>query len=58
MGYTEGGVRMVGRDPRNPALFYNLGCNGIGVLQSVHGGKRVAKIISGEEISPSIFDPR
>lgn len=57
MGYTPNGVRVIGPDPRNPSLIYNLGCNGIGILPSIYGGKRVAQIIKGEILAPSIFDP-
>ncbi|HXK40175.1 MAG TPA: FAD-binding oxidoreductase, partial [Candidatus Paceibacterota bacterium] len=34
MGYTKNLVRLVGPDPRNPLLLYNLGCNGVGILPS------------------------
>ncbi len=57
MGYTHNGVRMIGQDPDNPSLIYNLGCNGIGILPSIYGGKRVARLINGEALAPSIFDP-
>lgn len=56
MGYTKNRVRLVGVEPKNPVLLYNLGCNGIGILPSVYGGKRIADIITGEELAPSIFD--
>ncbi len=58
MGYTEGRVRVIGRHPGYPGLLYNLGCNGVGFLPSICGGERVARILSGEQLSPSIFDPR
>jgi glycine/D-amino acid oxidase-like deaminating enzyme len=57
MGYTRNGIRMIGPDPRNPALIYNLGCNGIGILPAIYGGKKVAQFITGEKLGPSIFDP-
>jgi glycine/D-amino acid oxidase-like deaminating enzyme len=57
MGYTSSGVRVIGRDPNHSCLLYNLGCNGIGILSSIYGGKRVAQIINGEALGPSIFDP-
>lgn len=57
MGYTHNGVRMIGPDPGNPSLVYNLGCNGIGILPSIYGGKRVAQFVKGERLAPSIFDP-
>ncbi|MBP9748994.1 FAD-binding oxidoreductase [Patescibacteria group bacterium] len=58
MGYTQSGVRLIGAEPCNPALLYNLGCNGIGILPSVFGAFRIAAIIAGKRLRPSIFDPR
>jgi glycine/D-amino acid oxidase-like deaminating enzyme len=58
MGYTPNRIRVVGREPRNPSLLYNLGCNGIGILPSIAGGQRIAKILRGDALPPSIFDPR
>jgi glycine/D-amino acid oxidase-like deaminating enzyme len=57
MGYTPSGVRVAGRDPQLPALYYNLGCNGIGLLSAVAGAVRVVKKMRGEEPPPSVFDP-
>ena len=57
MGYTSSGVRVIGPDPTCPSLIYNMGCNGIGILPSIYGGKRVAQFIKGETLAPSIFDP-
>lgn len=56
MGYTRNGVRMVGPEPQNPVLLYNLGCNGVGILPSVMGGRVVARHLVGEDVPPSIFD--
>ena len=58
MGYTPNGVRLVGVEPRNHVLLYNLGCNGVGILPSIFGGDRISKIVNGEKLSPSIFDPK
>jgi glycine/D-amino acid oxidase-like deaminating enzyme len=58
MGYSEGMVRVVGAHPRHPALLYNLGCNGVGFLPSIAGGQRIARVLAGERLGPSIFDPR
>ncbi len=57
MGYTSSGVRVIGPDPTNPSLIYNMGCNGIGTLPSIYGGKRVAQVITRETLAPSMFDP-
>jgi glycine/D-amino acid oxidase-like deaminating enzyme len=56
MGYTKNLLRMVGRDPNYARLYYNLGCNGVGLLPSIFGGSKVARQIKGEEFEPSIFD--
>lgn len=57
MGYTRNGIRRIGFEPKNKALLYNLGCNGIGILPSVYGGKRIAELLAGIELPQSIFDP-
>ena len=58
MGYAPGRVRVVGAHPGAPGLLYNLGCNGVGFLPSIAGADRVARILAGERLGPSIFDPR
>jgi glycine/D-amino acid oxidase-like deaminating enzyme len=57
MGYTPTGVRRIGYEPKNRVLLYNLGCNGVGILPSVYGGKRIAQLLSGMELPDSLFDP-
>jgi glycine/D-amino acid oxidase-like deaminating enzyme len=57
MGYTRTGVRAVGQDPGLPSLFYDLGCNGIGLLSAVAGAKRLADKLNGQDTDPSMFDP-
>jgi glycine/D-amino acid oxidase-like deaminating enzyme len=56
MGYTKNRVRMVGPEPQNPILLYNLGCNGVGLLPSVMGGRMVVRHLAGEKMAPSMFD--
>jgi glycine/D-amino acid oxidase-like deaminating enzyme len=58
MGYTPNRVRLIGAEPKNPVLMYNLGCNGVGILPSIFGGKRIAQIVGGEQVGPSMFDPK
>jgi glycine/D-amino acid oxidase-like deaminating enzyme len=58
MGYMDGGIRVIGVHPDHPTLLYNLGCNGVGFLPSVAGGDRVARLLAGEQLAPSLFDPR
>lgn len=57
MGFTPNMIRRVGAEPCNPVLLYNLGCNGVGILPSIYGGKRISQILSGEKLDKSIFDP-
>lgn len=58
MGYTENRIRLIGEEPKNRVLLYNLGCNGVGILPSIYGGHKISKIIAGEKFPPSIFDPK
>ncbi len=58
MGYTKSGVRLVGREPRDPRLMYNLGCNGVGILPSIMGSRKIARHVAGEEVPETIFDPK
>lgn len=58
LGYTSNGVRLIGEEPKNRNLLYNLGCNGIGILPSIYGAERISHIIAGKKVEPSIFDPR
>lgn len=57
MGYTPNGVRRIGFEPHNQNLLYNLGCNGVGILPSLYGGKRISELLAGKTLAPSIFDP-
>lgn len=56
MGYTKNRVRLIGPEPKNNVLLYNLGCNGIGILPSVYGGRLVARHLSGEKVERTVFD--
>lgn len=58
MGYTPNGIRVIGREPRHSSLLYNIGCNGIGILPSIYGSRRIARLVAGETVEQSIFDPR
>lgn len=58
MGYTPNGLRLIGPEPLNQNLLYNLGCNGIGILPSIFGGKKVSLMIRGEKFEESLFDPK
>jgi glycine/D-amino acid oxidase-like deaminating enzyme len=56
MGYTKNKVRLIGEEPKNKILLYNLGCNGVGILPSVYGGKRISLLLNNKKLSKSIFD--
>jgi glycine/D-amino acid oxidase-like deaminating enzyme len=58
MGYNDSGIRVVGAHPLHPRLLYNLGCNGVGFLPSIFGGHRLSRLLGGQTVQPSIFDPR
>ncbi len=58
MGYTKNGVRLIGFEPCNHHLLYNLGCNGVGLLPSIYGASRISRLIGGEILPPSMFDVR
>jgi glycine/D-amino acid oxidase-like deaminating enzyme len=58
MGYNDCGIRVVGAHTRHPRLLYNLGCNGVGFLPSIHGGKRIGDLLAGRHVPGSVFDPR
>jgi len=57
MGYTPNGIRRIGQEPSNPVLLYNLGCNGVGILPSIFGGKHISRFLNDEQVERSIFDP-
>ena len=57
MGYTPSGIRCVGPEPKNSVLMYNLGCNGVGILSSIAGAKRIEKYINKVYLRTSLFDP-
>lgn len=58
MGFTPNGIRMIGPEPNNPRLLYNLGCNGVGLMPSIYGGLKISQFLLGKKLKPSIFDPR
>lgn len=58
LGYTTTGLRLIGEEPLNRVLIYNLGCNGVGIMPSIYGSTRISQIIQGIQQEPSIFDPQ
>jgi glycine/D-amino acid oxidase-like deaminating enzyme len=57
MGYTKDRIRCVGKDPYNPRIWYNLGCNGVGIMPSIYGAKRISLLMKGVNLKRSLFDP-
>lgn len=57
MGYTHNWLRCIGPDPRNPRLFYNLWCNGVGILSSIFWGYKISQFMIWKVEEKSIFDP-
>ena len=57
MAYTHNGLRWVGEDREHSHLWYNLGCNGIGILPAIVGAQKIARKMNGEVFEASIFDP-
>jgi glycine/D-amino acid oxidase-like deaminating enzyme len=57
MGYNRSKLRVVGAHPGHERLLYNLGCNGVGFLASMSGGRRVARRLAGRPMAASVFDP-
>lgn len=55
MGYTANGIRMVYEEPEMKHLWYNLGCNGIGITTSIGAAKRLIGLLQGQELAPCLF---
>lgn len=42
MGYTPNGLRIVQRDSNYSHLWYNIGCNGIGIIPAITAAQKIA----------------
>jgi glycine/D-amino acid oxidase-like deaminating enzyme len=58
MAYNDSLIRVIGPHPQHPRLLYNLGCNGVGFLPSIHGGHSLARLLAGDRPAAGVFDPR
>jgi glycine/D-amino acid oxidase-like deaminating enzyme len=58
MGYNDSKLRVVGAHPNHGRLLYNLGCNGVGFLPSIYGAHHLARHLDGDNLPPTVFDPR
>ncbi len=57
MGYTTSGLRWVGKNAEHPHLWYNLGCNGVGIVSAFSSAEKIARLMQGETLPSSLFDP-
>jgi hypothetical protein len=55
--YTKNNLRLIGPDPYNNRLLYNLWCNGIGILPSIHWGWKISQFLLNKVLTRSVFDP-
>ncbi len=58
MWFTKSWLRIIWPDKKNPKLLYNLGCNGVGILSSIHGWRKISQFLLENVTQPSIFDPQ
>lgn len=56
MGYTKTNLKVIGQDKIHSNLYYNLGCNGVGILPSILGGKRLSLLFQGKKLDKTVFD--
>jgi glycine/D-amino acid oxidase-like deaminating enzyme len=58
MAYTDTGMRKIWAHPTAPHIRYSVGCNGVGILSSIHGWRKLSQLLQGIRIPQSIFDIR
>jgi glycine/D-amino acid oxidase-like deaminating enzyme len=58
MWFTKSWLRIIWPDTKNPKLLYNIGCNGVWILSSIHGWRKISQFLLGNITQPSIFDPQ
>lgn len=58
MGFTPTSIRIVGPENRNKHLWYNLGCNGVGIMPAMYSSWKLAQMLNGKHFPPSVFDPQ
>ena len=57
MGFTNTGLRIIGSDTHYAHLWYNIGCNGVGILTSIFGSWKISQLLAGNIFEKSVFDP-
>ena len=58
MWFTKSWLRIIWPDKKNQKLMYNIGCNGVGILSSIHGWRKISQFLLKNVTQPSIFDPQ
>ncbi len=58
MWFTKSWLRVIGPDIANQNLLYNIGCNWVGILSSIHWWRKISQFLLGNVTEPSIFDPQ
>lgn len=58
MWFTKSWLRIIWPDKKNPKLLYNIGCNWVWILSSIHGWRKISQFLLGNITKPSIFDPQ
>jgi len=58
MWFTKSWLRIIWPDRKNPKLMYNIGCNWVWILSSIHGWRKISQFLLGNITQASIFDPQ
>jgi len=58
MWFTRSWLRIIGPDKSNARLMYNIWCNGVWLLSSIHGWRKISQFLLHNITEPSIFDPQ
>ncbi len=56
MWYTDTWLRKIWTHPQHTHVRYNVGCNGVGILWSIHWGRKIAQLMTGKSMKESVFD--
>jgi hypothetical protein len=57
MWFTNSWVRIAWPEPENNALYYNVWCNGVGIMSAIYGARKISQLLLGKKMKKSIFDP-
>ena len=56
MWYTKSWLRKIWPDPLNNWLWYNVWCNGVGILWSIYWAWKIVEQMNWVKFPPSVFD--